>query len=150
VFSGGAVQWDRLAALEKSVGKKRLVLDLSCTKQAGRYVIVSDRWQTASGVELTENTMRRLAGSCDEFLVHAVDVEGKRQGIDAALVRLLADASPVPATYAGGIRSMEGFEEIRREGKNRVDATVGSALDIFGGSLKYSDVVAWHKKQATR
>ena len=147
VFSGNSVQWDRLAALAKSVGKKRLVLDLSCRKQEGRYIIAIDRWQASSGVELTAGTAARLAEFCDEFLVHAVDVEGKRQGIDSALVRLLAADSPIISTYAGGIRSIVDLEEIKQAGNDRVDATIGSALDIFGGSLKYRDVVEWHKRQ---
>ena len=148
VFSKGEVCWERLAALEGVVGRPRLVLDLSCRKQGNRYVIASDRWQTSSGVALTGELLDRLAGHCDEFLVHAVDVEGKQQGIDAELVQFLGKASPVVATYAGGIRSITDLEEIKKQGNNRVDATIGSALDIFGGSLKYGDVVAWHQKQA--
>jgi phosphoribosylformimino-5-aminoimidazole carboxamide ribotide isomerase len=147
VFSDGTVQWERLGLLEKTVGKKRLVLDLSCRKTGGRYIIARDRWQTGSGVAVTEDMMAEIAGHCDEFLVHAVDVEGKLEGIDTELVRLLSAASPIPATYAGGIRSLEDLEKVRTTGKGRVDATIGSALDIFGGMLKYKDVVAWQRKQ---
>jgi phosphoribosylformimino-5-aminoimidazole carboxamide ribotide isomerase len=146
VFSGAAVQWGRLKLLTKAVGRKRLVLDLSCRASDGAYVIAADRWQTSTGVILTKEIMAALADHCDEFLVHAVDAEGRREGIDAALVRLLAEASPVTATYAGGIRSLDDLESVRQEGAGRVDATVGSALDIFGGTLRYADVVRWAKK----
>jgi phosphoribosylformimino-5-aminoimidazole carboxamide ribotide isomerase len=47
-----------------------------------------------------------LAGSCDEFLVHGVDVEGKQLGIDDNLVSLIAGWSPIPVTYAGGVRTV--------------------------------------------
>jgi phosphoribosylformimino-5-aminoimidazole carboxamide ribotide isomerase len=147
VFSNGAVQWERLSHLENKVGKKRLVLDLSCRMTGGRYSIACDRWQKDSGVVLSEKTVAELAGHCDEFLVHAVDVEGMHGGIDAGLVELLASISPITVTYAGGIRSIDDLEEVRKLSAGRLDATIGSALDIFGGSLKYKDVVAWQRKQ---
>ena len=147
VFSGGEVQWQRLDALEKMVGKDRLVLDLSCRRTGDAYTIATDRWQNTSTIALSYELLARLAGHCDEFLVHAVDIEGKRQGIDDGLVTFLADASPITTTYAGGIRSIEDLEQVKTTGRGRVDATIGSALDIFGGELAYSDVVAWHRRQ---
>lgn len=143
----GVIQWERLGLLEKTVGKKRLVLDLSCRKTGAGYTVTCDRWQKPSGVVITDKMMAELAGHCDEFLVHAVDVEGKRQGIDAVLVRLLASVSPITVTYAGGIRSIDDLEEVRKKGNGRIDATIGSALDIFGGALKYRDIVAWQRNQ---
>jgi phosphoribosylformimino-5-aminoimidazole carboxamide ribotide isomerase len=147
VFSGGAVQWERLALLEKTVGKNRLVLDLSCRKSGGRYIIATDRWQMSSDIALTADLLGRLAGHCDEFLVHAVEAEGRQRGPNAELVGLLASVSPITVTYAGGIRSLEDLDEVRSEGKNRIDATIGSALDIFGGTLKYKEIVAWQREQ---
>jgi phosphoribosylformimino-5-aminoimidazole carboxamide ribotide isomerase len=149
VFSGGAVLWQQLGLLEKTVGKKHLVLDLSCRydKTGQRYMIACDCWQTDSGVALTQELMGQLAGHCDEFLVHAVDVEGKRKGIDAGLVRFLSGSPVVPTTYAGGIRSIDDLEEVRTLSKGRLDATIGSALDIFGGTLSYAEVVKWQRKQ---
>jgi phosphoribosylformimino-5-aminoimidazole carboxamide ribotide isomerase len=147
VFAHGAVLWDHLDLLEKSVGKSRLVLDLSCRNAGGGYVIACDRWQTSSGVVMTKKLLVKLAGHCSEFLVHAIDVEGKLGGIDDGLVTFLAGASPLTVTYAGGIRSLDDLEKVRSLGKDRLDATIGSALDIFGGSIKYKEVVAWHRKQ---
>jgi phosphoribosylformimino-5-aminoimidazole carboxamide ribotide isomerase len=143
VFSKGAIVWENLERIKKQVGKQKLVVDVSCKKQGDAYIIASDRWQTLTGVAVNRETLGLLGGHCDEFLVHAVDVEGKQLGVDAVLVGLLADISPVPVTYAGGIRSIDDMESVRRAGKGRVDATVGSALDIFGGKLKYKDVVEW-------
>ncbi len=147
VFSGGKIQWERLGLLEKAVGRNRIVVDLSCRKTDGRYIIAIDRWQTPSEVELNRNTMEKMAARCDEFLVHAVDVEGKRQGADEELVQLLAAWSPVTATYAGGVRSIADLEAVRLAGQGKVDVTIGSALDIFGGTLPYRDVVEWNLKQ---
>jgi phosphoribosylformimino-5-aminoimidazole carboxamide ribotide isomerase len=149
VFKEGTIYWDNLKELENNVGKNRLVLDLSCKKKGGNYFIVTDRWQKFTDTAISAKNMEHLSSFCDEFLVHAVDVEGMRTGIDVELVRLLSRLSPITVTYAGGISSLEDLDTLNQEGNGRVDATVGSALDIFGGSLKYDDVVRWHKKQCS-
>ncbi|XP_020241215.1 1-(5-phosphoribosyl)-5-[(5-phosphoribosylamino)methylideneamino] imidazole-4-carboxamide isomerase, chloroplastic-like isoform X6 [Asparagus officinalis] len=112
-----------------------------------RYFIVTDRWQKFSDVILDKTSLTFLATFADEFLVHGVDVEGKRLGIDERLVTLLGRYSPIPVTYAGGVNSMADMERIKKAGKGNVDVTVGSALDIFGGDLSYKEVVSWHKEQ---
>eukprot|EP00271_Cylindrocystis_brebissonii_P004909 TRINITY_DN1683_c0_g1_i1.p1 TRINITY_DN1683_c0_g1~~TRINITY_DN1683_c0_g1_i1.p1 ORF type:complete len:342 (-),score=60.96 TRINITY_DN1683_c0_g1_i1:39-1064(-) len=147
VFRDGRVDSERLQELMKAVGRKRLVLDLSCRKKDGQYRVVTDRWQRFSDVALTQQSIAELAESADEFLVHGVDVEGMRLGIDEELVALLGEYSPIPVTYAGGARTLEDLDLVKRAGKGGVDITVGSALDIFGGMLAYKDVVAWHQKQ---
>ncbi|XP_065857682.1 1-(5-phosphoribosyl)-5-[(5-phosphoribosylamino)methylideneamino] imidazole-4-carboxamide isomerase, chloroplastic [Euphorbia lathyris] len=147
VFNNGQMDLERLKDLVCVVGKQRLVLDLSCRKKEGRYAIVTDRWQKFSDVYLDEEVLEFLANYADEFLVHGVDVEGKKLGIDEELVELLGRQSPIPVTYAGGVTVMNDLERIKAAGKGRVDVTVGSALDIFGGNLPYKDVVAWHTQQ---
>jgi phosphoribosylformimino-5-aminoimidazole carboxamide ribotide isomerase len=145
VFHHGQLDFDRLRDLVRLVGKKRLVLDLSCRWRVDGYYVVTDRWQRFTQVRIGPETLDRLAGSCDEFLVHAVDVEGKCMGIDTRLLHLLAENIPIPTTYAGGVATMDDLEQIRIAGQGRIDVTVGSALDIFGGAgLRYRDVVAWH------
>ncbi|KAH1039780.1 hypothetical protein J1N35_041523 [Gossypium stocksii] len=145
VFNNGQMDLERLKGLVNVIGKQRLVLDLSCRKKEDKYAIVTDRWQKFSDVYLDEEVLNFLARFADEFLVHGVDVEGKKLGIDKDLVALLGEHSPIPVTYAGGVTVMDDLETIKAAGKGRVDATVGSALDIFGGNLAYSDVVAWHE-----
>ena len=145
VFTEGRIDEARLEAMLRAAGRERLVLDLSCRWRDGEFWIVTDRWQAFTGVPVNEETLAQLAGRCDEFLVHGVDVEGKRQGIQADLVELLGEFSPIPATYAGGLRSIEDLDLVKRLGQGRVDATVGSALDVFGGDVPYRDVVAWHR-----
>ncbi|KAF9598726.1 hypothetical protein IFM89_031394 [Coptis chinensis] len=147
VFNNGHMDLQRLKDLVCNIGRRRLVLDLSCRKKGGKYAIVTDRWQKFSNVYLDEETLEFLAVHADEFLVHGVDVEGKRLGIDEELVALLGRHSPIPVTYAGGVMTMADLERIKVAGAGRVDVTVGSALDIFGGDITYKDVVAWHKKQ---
>ncbi|GLJ38257.1 hypothetical protein SUGI_0778850 [Cryptomeria japonica] len=147
VFNNGKVDMERLRDLVLLIGKSRLVLDLSCRKKDGKYTIVTDRWQNFSDVVLDEETLDTLSSYADEFLVHGVDVEGKRLGIDEELVGLLGRLSPIPVTYAGGATSIEDLDRIRVAGAGCVDVTVGSALDIFGGSLPYKEVVSWHEKQ---
>lgn len=149
VFNNGKMDLERLKDLVRVVGKERLVLDLSCRKKEGKYAIVTDRWQKFSDVYMDKQVLDFLAKYADEFLVHGVDVEGKKLGIDEELVALLGKHSPIPVTYAGGVSVMTDLETIREAGKGRVDVTVGSALDIFGGNLAYTDVVEWHAKQQT-
>lgn len=149
VFRDGKVDWDRLAELVKLVGRDRLVLDLSCRQRGGDYFVVTDRWQKFTEVTLGAESLRTLARSCAEFLVHAVDVEGLCRGIDAGLVEKLAAWSPIPVTYAGGASSLADLETVTRLGQGRVDVTIGSALDIFGGrGVRYEDAVAFNRQAA--
>lgn len=148
VFKDGRIHEGRLQRLVQKVGKKRLVLDLSCRKREDQYYIVTDRWQKFTSVRVNGETLARLAGCCDEFLVHAVDVEGKSAGPEEELVSLLA-GSPVPATYAGGVGSLEDIARLKALGKGRVDVTIGSALTLFGGSLSLDEVLLVCGEQET-
>lgn len=148
VFREGQVDPDRLDAMVAAVGNDRLVLDLSCRKRGEDFRVVTDRWQRFTDVPVNRDTLSRLAEQCDEFLVHGVDVEGKRAGILAELVQLLGESSPVPVTYAGGAGAITDLDRVQALGKGRVDLTIGSALDIFGGDIPYRDVVAWRRANA--
>jgi phosphoribosylformimino-5-aminoimidazole carboxamide ribotide isomerase len=149
VFQAGRVDFERLAQLERRVGKERLVLDLSCRRRGEDYWVVTDRWQTFTDVAINQATLERLAQTCAEFLVHAVDVEGLCRGVDAELVQKLSAWSPIPSTYAGGANSLADLELVTELGQGRVDLTIGSALDIFGGSgVRYDDVVAFNRRKS--
>jgi len=146
VFRDGQVDRARLAALVEIVGRRRLVLDLSCRVREGRYIVVTDRWQKCTDLTLSGESLDELSRFCDEFLVHAVDVEGLCGGIDLQLVRHLAAWSPIPVTYAGGASSLEDLKRVKVAGEGRVDLTIGSALDIFGGTgIRYADAVAFNR-----
>jgi len=148
VFCGGKLDQERLNALVAAVGKSRLVLDLSCRRRGEDYFVVTDRWQKFTELTISKQTLERLAGACAEFLIHAVDVEGLCQGIDASLVERLGQWSPIPTTYAGGARSLADLEQVTRLGRDRIDLTIGSALDIFGGTgIRYADAVAFNHRQ---
>ena len=140
VFRDGHIRYDRIRTLRETVEKKHLVLDLSCRKRDGKYFVVTDRWQKFTEEEVTADLLSRLQDSCDEFLIHAVDVEGKARGIEEALVKLLAGACDIPVTYAGGVGSYEDVRKLRDLGKGKVDVTIGSALDLFGGPLEFRKV----------
>jgi len=139
VFREGIIDRERLEELRRAVGREHIVLDLSCRKTERGYVIVTDRWQKMTDTVLDGRALGDLSAYCDEFLVHAVDAEGKQEGIEEELAALLGQASPIPATYAGGIRGAEDIARIREAGGGRVDFTVGSALDLFGGSLSFDE-----------
>ncbi len=146
VFSDGQINHERLQKLVNAVGKENLVLDLSCRKRENDYFIVTDRWQKFTDVVVSPQVIDELAELCDEFLIHAADVEGLCNGIETDLVTKLADWSPIPTTYAGGVKDISDMKCIRELGSNRLHATVGSALDIFGGStMTYKEVVEFHK-----
>jgi phosphoribosylformimino-5-aminoimidazole carboxamide ribotide isomerase len=148
VFREGRLDSERLKRLIEVVGKRRLVLDLSCRRRGENYFVVTDRWQKFTELEICAGTLQSLARSCAEFLVHAVDVEGLCRGIDRELVEKLGQWSPIPATYAGGASSLADLEEVNRLGRGRIDLTIGSALDIFGGSaVRYEEVLAFNRRQ---
>lgn len=148
VFRDGKLDEARLQRLVDAVGKPRLVLDLSCRKRGDDYFVVTDRWQKFTELRLSEKTLARLAASCDEFLIHAADVEGLCRGIDAELVEQLGRWTPIPTTYAGGASSLADLELVTRLGAGRIDLTIGSALDIFGGAgVRYADAVAFNRRQ---
>jgi phosphoribosylformimino-5-aminoimidazole carboxamide ribotide isomerase len=145
VFRGGQVDWERLAQLVAAIGKARLVLDLSCRRRGESYFVVTDRWQKFTELALSRESLEKLAAWCAEFLIHAVDVEGLCRGIDQELVASLGQWSPIPTTYAGGANSLADLEAVTRLGQGRIDLTIGSALDIFGGNgVRYKDAVAFN------
>ena len=137
---------ERLAALVAEVGKARLVLDLSCRADGAGWIVAMNRWQTPTDLVLDAETLRELAHSCDEFLIHAADVEGKCEGIDARLVEFLGAHATIPVTYAGGVHALEDLQTVQDLSAGKVDLTIGSALDLFGGNqVRYEDCVAWNR-----
>ena len=148
VFQNGRIAYENLDKLCCETGKEHLVLDLSCRKKEGQYYIVTDRWQNDTDVVIDEKTLAFFADYCSEFLIHAVDVEGKAQGIETELVRLLGNYCPIPVTYAGGVHKEEDLKLLKKEGHGRVDVTIGSALDLFGGSMKLEQVLRERRQAA--
>ena len=140
VFRQGKIEWENIKRLAAAIGKERLVLDLSCRKRDGEYYVVTDRWQRFTEVKLDKEILGQLADYCGEFLIHGVDVEGKRSGMEKQLVQMLGSWQGIPITYAGGIGSMEDLDQFWELSGGRLDFTIGSALDLFGGDIPY-DVV---------
>ncbi|MDO5338400.1 MAG: phosphoribosylformimino-5-aminoimidazole carboxamide ribotide isomerase [Eubacteriales bacterium] len=140
VFSEGRISFENLEKINRTVGREHLVLDLSCRKRDGQYYVVTDRWQKFTQVPVTLELMERLGECCSEFLIHAVDVEGKARGIETELVSLLAQYEGRPVTYAGGVGSMEDLQRLRAFGKDKLDVTIGSALDLFGGTIPFDKI----------
>ncbi|MBQ1310652.1 MAG: phosphoribosylformimino-5-aminoimidazole carboxamide ribotide isomerase [Blautia sp.] len=141
VFRDGRISWENLEKLEAVVGKEHLVLDLSCRKKDGQYFIVTDRWQKFTDTAVQKETLQELSSHCSEFLVHAVDVEGKASGVEKELAVLLSEYAFLPVTYAGGIGSFADIEDLKTYGKGLLDYTIGSALDIFGGMLSFDRIL---------
>ena len=141
VFKHGDVNISNLKKLVNTVGKEHVVLDLSCRKIEGEYRIMTDRWQKASNVILNHETLNYFKDYCDEFLIHAVDVEGKNGGIEEDLVMMLGDWAKIPMTYAGGVHNFYDLELLRGLGRGKIDVTIGSALDLFGGSMDFEKVL---------
>ena len=141
VFKDGRISFENLNRLVSAVGKEHLVLDLSCRFKEDGYYIVTDRWQKFTEEKVTTELLDRLAEYCDEFLVHAVDVEGKASGIEEELAGLLGRWNRIPVTYAGGVRNFEDLRKIRELGHGHLNVTIGSALDLFGGTMSYQKVL---------
>lgn len=145
IFHDGMLDIKRLEKLVQTVGKEKLVIDLSCRKRDGKWFVVTDKWTRFSDFEVNAQSIQRIERYCDELLIHAVDVEGKRSGMQEALVRDLAEWTSIPTTYAGGVRSLEDLTKFEELGQGKLHVTIGSALDIFGGDLHYKDVVSYCK-----
>ena len=140
LFENGELSFDKMKRLKEAVGKEHVVFDLSCKKVNDSYYIATNRWQTVTDVTVDKDLFEMLGGYCDEFLVHAVDAEGKSAGIDERLIGILADVHR-PVTYAGGISSYDDIRRLGEKGCGRVDFTVGSKLDIFGGTLSIEEII---------
>ncbi len=146
LFVDGALSAERLSKAVGAAGRERLVIDLSCRWRDGAYWVVADRWQRFTSLPVNAETLGRLSASCAEFLVHGVDVEGRSQGVDLELVELLASCTPIPCTYAGGAKSLDDLRAVHEMSQGRVDLTVGSALDLFGGTgVHYADCVEFNR-----
>ncbi len=145
VFKNGELNFNNLEKLVDITGKEKLVLDLSCRKKENDYFIVTDRWQKFTQMKLDNKILDELSGYCNEFLIHAVDVEGKSAGIDNNIISILAQHKKLPVTYAGGVSCIEELERLRGISDN-INVTIGSSLDIFGGKLSYNKVVEFCKK----
>ena len=140
VLSDGNICYNNLKRLNSAVGREHICLDVSCRMRDNKYYVVTDRWQKFTDVVFDEDLILNLSQYCDEFLVHAVDVEGKKSGINSSIAEVLGK-SPIPVTYAGGISSLDDIAKIRNIGKNKIDFTVGSALNIFGGNLDIMEII---------
>lgn len=144
VFRDGEINKENLLKIRNAAGKEHLVLDVSCRKKGDDYYIVTDRWQKFTNVTVTQNVFYELAEYCDEFLIHAVDVEGKANGIEEGIASLIGQTEGIKVTYAGGISSFHDLDRLKELSHGKIDFTVGSALELFGGSMPFSDVAAYH------
>lgn len=148
LFENDEFSWDRLNEIKSIVGKDKLVLDLSCRKVGNGWNIATNRWQTVTKTSITKATLDALSEHCAEFLIHAADVEGLQGGIDQELVALLGETCTIPITYAGGARSLEDLKLVHSLSNGKVDLTIGSALDIFGGNgVTLAECIAWNQAQ---
>ena len=146
IFNRGQLNLKKLEQISSLVGKNRLVLDLSCKKMKDSYFVATDKWQKISDFEVNEKSLSELSNYCDEYLIHSVSADGKHCGVDAELLQNLSKWAKIPCTYGGGIRGIEDLELIRKIGKGKIDATIGTALSIFGGKMDYKQVLGWFRE----
>ena len=149
LFPDGKLNPDRIREISGKIGSEKLVVDLSCRRKDGGWNVAMNRWQTLTPEKIDEALFKTLSPYCSEFLIHAADVEGLQNGVDWDLVRHLAALTQKPVTYAGGANSLSDLDRMASESGNSIDLTIGSALDIFGGKLRFQDCVTWNQKQQT-
>lgn len=147
LFDGDVLNMDKVRQISSIVGKTRLVLDLSCRRVEQGWRIATNRWRTITQTAVNAELIVELASYCDEFLVHAADVEGLCSGMDEELIQLLGQHSPIPVTYAGGASKFEDLAHVQKLSQGRVNLTIGSALDLFGGSIPFTECVKWNQRQ---
>ncbi len=143
IFHDGEVDFDRLKQVNTVWGASRIVLDLSCKKRNGKYYVVTDRWTKLTQEEVDIDLLSRLADCAGEFLIHAADVEGKGSGVDEELIGMLSDWDGIPITYAGGVGSYDDILRVKEIGRGRINLSIGSAMDLYGGSLNYETVLSY-------
>jgi phosphoribosylformimino-5-aminoimidazole carboxamide ribotide isomerase len=143
IFPNGKFSLERLKAISSEVGKEKLVVDLSCYKVSNNWAVTINRWQTLTDFCIIPENLKMISEHCSEFLIHAAGAEGKQQGMDLELIKFLSEHSPIPVTYAGGASSLKDFEICNTLSKGRVDLTIGSALDMFGGNVPYEECKKW-------
>jgi len=143
IFPNGKFSLEKLKAISDEVGREKLVVDLSCHRVSDNWTVAINRWQTLTDFCITPENLKMISEYCFEFLVHAAGVEGKQQGMDLELIKFLGEHSPIPATYAGGANSLKDFEVCNELSKGKIDLTIGSALDIFGGNVPYEECKKW-------
>ena len=149
--SDGQFDLSKLQSLVELIGKDKIVIDLSCKRREKDWLVMKDNWQTETNLSINESLLEMLARYCDEFLIHATDLEGKCQGIDIELVKFLGKYSPVSSTYAGGVTSLSDLDQVESASLGKVDVTIGSGLDLFGGILvKYKDCILWNNRNQGR
>ncbi len=142
----GNFESDRLDELVKQIGAERIVIDLSCKRTSHGWTVAMNRWQTLTDLDISHEALDSLADRCNEFLIHAADVEGRCDGIDEPLVALMGAWGKIPLTYAGGVANLGDVHKIEALSEGKVDFTVGSALDLFGGSgVTYAEMLDWNR-----
>lgn len=147
LFEDGQFSWQRLERIKRETGAERLILDLSCRRTEQGWNIATDRWQTVTETAVNAETLAELSEHCAEFLIHAADVEGLQAGIDQQLVQLLGEHCSIPVTYAGGARSLQDLQLVDQLSNGKVDLTIGSALDIFGGEgVTLQECIEWNQQ----
>ena len=149
--SQGKFLEDRASLLADKIGTEKIIIDLSCRQVGAGWTVAMIRWQTLTEMEVNLETIGYLSKYCGEFLIHAADVEGQCAGVDVPLVNLLGQWTGCPITYAGGVRGLDDLNLINEASEGRLDATVGSSLDLFGGTgVSYESLLNWnHGTSAT-
>lgn len=147
LFVNNSLNEKRLIEICKQIGNEKLVFDLSCRQKDDTWFVAINKWQTLTDLEINKENLDKLSQYCSEFLIHAVDVEGKRKGIDEELVEKLGQWVDIPTTYAGGANSIEDLQRVKKLSKGTLDLTIGSALDIFGGNVEYEECVKFNNRQ---
>ncbi|WP_119393841.1 phosphoribosylformimino-5-aminoimidazole carboxamide ribotide isomerase [Salinibius halmophilus] len=148
LFENDEFSWQRLEQIKAITGREKLVLDLSCRRQGAGWFIATNRWQTVTSTPVNAETLNQLAEHCCEFLIHAADVEGLQAGIDQDLVKMLGEHCSIPVTYAGGARNVDDLKLVDELSGGKVDLTIGSALDIFGGKgCTLAECIEWNNQQ---
>ena len=147
LFEGGQFSFEKLEQIKKETGADKLILDLSCRRTPNGWNITTNRWQTITDTQVNGENLKELSQHCSEFLIHAADVEGLQAGIDEELVTLLGQHAHIPMTYAGGARALADLKRVDELSNGKVDLTIGSALDIFGGSgVTLAECKAWNQR----
>ncbi|MBI2577996.1 MAG: imidazole glycerol phosphate synthase subunit HisF [Candidatus Wildermuthbacteria bacterium] len=112
----------------KKFGSQCIVVSIDVREaKPGFYKVYTHGGKTETGLEAVEWARRVANLGAGEILLTSVDREGTMRGYDTKLIRMVADAVPIPVIAHGGAGTRQHFVDAIVEGH----ASAAAAASVF-------------------